>query len=402
MMTYEGAIVVDENEVGVEFDHELAYNEAINAMNQAEEVFNSAMRLCDVHDAMTHWLNKSDLESFESQADTILKLALAGTDIKLADLTTESVTDTIKAVGKAILDMIKHVFNLIVDALSNFDLVAVWMLRNIKLLERKRLTSRGKIPSARYVTLTTTHRFLRVGRVFADEPVRLHTELKRLRDVISVVSNEFAPALAKAANSVQSRGGDKTGDDLQRALLDAVEDIGFSRMSNHLSMSSVDKDRWGRDNVKATAPLLGGKSLFMLQGKLSENGVKALRTHGFVYSDTFRTPFPVSASREFVTLTTSDLAGIPELLTDIVTAISKAGSGRTLSSFKQTRDTLDRYIAKRMNDSALSESDMRNLRSVVNAFASWSKNVANPLFGNSLSITRAVLSYAQASTKTYS
>lgn len=386
----------------VDFEQEVSLEEAMAKLNEAELVFNSVIHLCDVHDAMTYWLNKTDSESFEAQADTVLRLALAGTGIELAEYTTESVTDTLKAIGKAILDMIKHVFNLIVDALSNFDLVAVWMLRNIKLLERKRLTSRGKIPKQKYVTLTTTHRFLRVGRVFADEPVRLHTELKRLRDVISVVSNEFAPALAKAANAVSTRGANKTGEELEKALLDAIEDIGYSRMTNHLSMSTVDKDRWGRDGVKATAPLLGGKSLFMLQGNLSEKGVRALRTHGFVYSDTFRTPFPVAQSREFVTLTTSDLSGIPELLTDIVMAISKAGSGRVINSFKQTRDGLDRYVSKRMNDSVLSENDMRNLRSVVNAFASWSKNVANPLFGTSLSITRAVLSYAQASTKTYS
>lgn len=395
------SIVTDTTDTPLEFDHELALQTALGQIDEADRSFESLSRMTDIHDTLSHWLRQSDSPSFESQSKTVFKLALAGTGIELDDISTEGAVETIKAIGKALLDMIKHIFNLIVDALSNFDLVATWLLRNIKLLERKRLTSRGKIPKTPSVTLPTTHRYLRIGRVFADEPVRLHSELVRLRAAIAVVSNELIPALAKGANAVNSRGSDKTGEDLEKALLDAVEDIGFNRIVNHLSMSSVSKDRWGRDGVKAAQPLLGGKSIFMLEGELSSRGVRGLRTHGLVYADTFRTPFPVADSRDFVTLTTSDLSGIPEVLEGIVMAISKAGSGAAISSLKQTRDTLDRYVTKRMNDSSLSEQDMRNLRSVTNAFTSWSKNVASPLFGTSINVVRAVLSYAQASTKTY-
>src|SRR5690606_20304544 len=99
------------------------------------------------------------------------------------------------------------------------------------------------------------HRFLRVGRVFADEPVRLTAELKHLLTVLQVLSNEFVAGLQRGAGAVVSRGGNKSGDEFEKALVDAIEDIGFSRIGNHLRMSNEGKDRWGREGVKVTPPL---------------------------------------------------------------------------------------------------------------------------------------------------
>lgn len=387
-----------------DFDVDQCLEDANRLVYQSEVAFESLNRLMDTHSTLTQFIDENrDKErvSFESVIPYLLQSSFAGTDLIIGEVSMESVIDVVKAIGKAILDMIRTVFQFVVDAISNFDLVATWLLRNIKLLERKRLTSRGKTPSQPYVTLKSTYRFLRVGKIYADEPIRLHTELRRLKEVLGVISSEFVTGLARGASAVNSRGGNKTGSDLERALLDAVEDIGFSRLATHLKLQDIGSDRWGRSNVKGSA-FLGGRSMFYLQGDLGEKGTRALRNHGLQFTDTFRNPIPVEESREFASLTTSDLSGIPDVLTDIVMTISKSGSGRVTTSIKQLRDGLDRYVSSRMNDAAISEEDMKYLRSVSNAFTSWSKNVVPPLYGTSIQVVRSVLNYAQASTKTYS
>lgn len=374
---------------------------AETCLHQAQESMEALTRLMDNYTVLSVEMTRCDETSFESVMKPMLQLAVAGTDLEIVEVSTESAVEVIKSMGKAIIDLIRRIFDYVMDALTNFDLVATWMLRNIKLLERKRITSRGKVPKEAHVSLGSQHRFLRVGRIFADEPVRLTAELKHLLTVLQVLSNEFAQGLQRGASAVVSRGGSKTGSELDKALVDAIEDIGFSRIGNHLKMSSEGKDRWGREGVKASPPLLGGKSIFLFDGQLSSKGVKGLRFHGLAFGDTYRTPFPVAESREFVTLTTSSLAGIPDLLTDIVGIISNAGSKRVKNNMKEIQRNLEQYANTRMGQSTVEEADMRAIRSVVNAFTNWSKNVIGPTYGSSLQVCRAVLAYAQASTKTY-
>lgn len=387
------------DQVDLESQHLLLSIESqLTYLDQAGQDLN---RMLDSYHVLSTWSQESSGPSMESSIKPMLALALAGTDIQVGDVSTESVGSAISAMGKAIVDLTKRIMNAIIDLLTNFDLVSTWMIRNVNLLERKRRASLGKLPKEKYVQVGASHRYLRVGRVFAEEPTRLRTELKNLLNAIRVINDELAPALVKGANALASRGGNKHGSELDRALVDAVEDVGMGRIASHLRMSGAERDRWGRANVQASPPLLGGKSLFYFQGDLGQKGVRGLRFHGLMFADTFRMPYKLESERQFMALTTSDLAGIPEALKDILMAISRSSSGTVLNSMKSLRDGMDRYVSQRMNQSDITEEDLRLIRSAVSAFAGWSKNVPGPLYGNALAVCRGVLSWGQASTKTY-
>lgn len=363
--------------------------------------FEALNRLLDSHEILTDWQANSSNESFEVSIKPMLSLLFAGTDIVVGDISNESAATVISRISKAVMDMVVRIFNAIIDAVANFDLVSTWLLRNIQLMERKRVTSRGKVPKEDYVTLPQNHRFLRFGRTFADQPYVLLRELKTLKTTLDIIGNDYTAGLERGAAAVRTRTNRKLGEDLKQGLLEAVEDVGLSRIAMRLGMSPISKERFGREGTKATSPLIGGKSIFYLDGDLSQRGLGGLRSHGLTFGDTYRNPFPVAAEREFVTLSVSDLSGMSDVLKDIVMSISKSSGGKTMTSMKNIRNSLKSYMQSCESATYMTEDDIKMVRSTVNAFTSWSKNVINPFYGNALQVVRVTLTYANKSTQTY-
>lgn len=119
-------------------------------------------RVLDTYCCLREQLSNQTLsqESLESHFIPSLRLAFAGTQVDLETYSTESVLETVKKIGKAILEAIRRFFQTVVTALSNVDVAATWMNQHINLLERKRVTSIGKTCSKPTVTLGRQHRYL--------------------------------------------------------------------------------------------------------------------------------------------------------------------------------------------------------------------------------------------------
>lgn len=379
----------------------LALEAGYGALEDAQRYHESFERLADQYEALDEWLQKNDSESFENSIGPMYRSMLAGTGAEYGTLSLESAEGMVKTIAKAVLTALQRTLEAVLNAIANFDIASTWLLRNVKLLERKRATSRGKNPKEPTVTLKASHRYLRVGRVFADEPSKLLAELRRLREFVGFCSNTYAPALQKGVTAVKSRSKGKTGSEFELALINAVEDIGFNRLANTLKMSNAPTDRFGRSGVKSTMPYIGGRSMFLLDGNLSQKRTRGLRFHGFQFANSYRNPPPLDASREFSTLSVGDLHGIPELLRDLLMSISKSSSGRVNASLRSVKNTLEGYVQELSNNPNTSEPDIRALRATAGAFGNWSQSVVGPSYGNALSVVRAVLAYAQASTKTY-
>lgn len=376
------------------------HDEYLRRLGEVKESMESLDRLSISYSTLSDYIDNKDLTSMESDIRPMLELALAGTGIEVVEYSPEGAVEVIKSMGKALIAMVIRLFNNIIDLISNFDLQATWLLRNVSLLERKRATSRGKTPSEPTITIGRQNIHLRIGKLFVNNSSTLETELKRLLKVISVVSDDLTSGLSHVATKVTA-GSSKTGSGLVNHLLESIDEIGFSKIATKLSMSNTSKDRWGRLGGKETAPLLGGKTLFLLDGNLGERGLVGLRNHGFIYSNTYATPFTIDETKEFRTLTTSDLNGIPDLLKEILMTLSKKSSGVVITNMKRMRDKLDSYLKTISNSSDIDESDMREIRRVVSALTYWSGNVINPLYGTSMQICRTVITYGLNSIKTY-
>lgn len=376
------------------------HDEYLHRLGVVKESMESLDRLSTSYGVLSSYMSDKDLASMESDIRPMLELALAGTGIEIKEYSPEGALEVVKSMGNALIQMIKRLFTNLIDLISNFDLQATWLLRNVSLLERKRVTSRGKVPSEPHITIGRQNIHLRIGRLFVNDSSTLDRELNRLLKVIKVMSDDLTPALAQASTKIINQSP-KTGSNLVNSLLEAVEDIGFSRIATKLSMTNTSKDRWGRLGGKETSPLLGGKSLFLLDGNLGERGLAGLRSHGFVYSSTYSTPFTIDETKEFRTLTTSDLNGIPDLLKEILMTLSKKSSGIVISNMKKMRDNLDTYLKGVSNSKDLDEADLREIRRTVSALTYWAGNVINPLYGTSMQICRTVITYGLNSTKTY-
>lgn len=370
------------------------YSTSVLALNES---FEHLVRLSDTERILNDWISDSkDNLALESSTKTVIELALAGTDFVVDDVSTESVTELAKSIGKAILSLIKRIFDKLVDVFTNIDITATWMIRMIRLMERKRITSRGRIPDKPNVTLGANHRFLRVGRIFPDQPTKLQSEVKRYSELVKIVGNDYPTMVASGVKDIRTRVGSKTGGELEQAILDAVNSMGFNTIAGRIRMSS-NTTRWGKMNAKEAEPYLGGRSLFFIDGNLSQKRLSGLRTHGFRFTDTYQSRFNEASEREFVSLTTSTLEGIPKQLEEMMMAISNSSSKRVMSSLKDSRNAIEGLITSRANNAT--EEDMKALRQAANAVISWSKNVADPVFGNGLQVCRAVLAYGQASLK---
>ena len=368
------------------------------ALLRAEEAFESAMRLMDTYDVLT----SVDLSvSNESYIKPLIDLTLAGTGITVTSYSSESFLDVVKSMASAVLEAIKAAFKWLMDAIMNFDLTATWLTTNINLLKRRLKTSRGKHPKVDKVVMGNQHRYLRTGTVFADSSSKLFVELRNLRDALKIVTSDLPREISSGGKAVISKIANKTNDELAKAVVESVLDIGFNKIVSRLSMSNAPDSRFGRSGVKQTSPLLGGKSIFFLDGDIETRGISGLRYHGFRLDNTFNTQYNDNGNKELNTLTYSDLAGIPDLLDEIVMMISNSSSRTVRSAFKSVNNDLENMIKRAQNSSSTSEADMRNLRTTANAFLSWTRSTIPPLYGNTLQVVRSVLSYAQLSVKTY-
>ncbi len=206
------------------------------------------------------------VESFKASYTPALKLAFAGTDVDVDALSNESAIETIKIIAKAILEAIKRLFNSVMDALSNLDIAATWMTQQCNLMERKRVTSVGKTAKSPTIEMGRQHRFLRVGRIFTEDSIKLTSELKNLSDVIAVINTDYTTSLIRGASKLSNIPKGLHDAALGTALVHCVDEIGLNRIASKLGMRGIDNTRFGRANVMATNPLLGGQSLFYLNG----------------------------------------------------------------------------------------------------------------------------------------
>lgn len=371
---------------------------SIELEKELEISFENLQRLNDTHEILTEWItNCKDDVSMESSKKSIIKLALAGTDFKVDEVSMESVIELVKSIGKAIIRAIKKMFDTLVDYFTNMDLTATWLIRLTKMLERRRVTSRGRIPKNINVTLPASHRFLRVGRVFTEQPVKLNTELRRYRDLLKIVSNDYPSAVASVVKDIVIKTNGKFGDELEQPILDAVNSSKFNTIAGRLRMSKTPTSRWGYDNVKETDPYLGGRSLFYFDGNLSERRLAGLRRHGFRFDDTLLARFKEEKSKDFVSLTTSTLEGIPQILEEMLRIISNSSTKNVSRSLKESKDSIDKWVNAKMSSDKSREEDMMKLRQVSNVIMSWSRTVTGPIFGNALQVIRAVITYGNAS-----
>lgn len=373
--------------------------------SQIEYSVESFARVFDTYCCMREMLSQQTLsqESLENHYIPAFQLAFAGTSISFEaeDYSAESVLETVKKIGKAVLDAIKRFFTMMMDALSNIDIAATWMNQHINLLERKRLTSVGKTPTKPTVTLGRQHRYLRVGRIFAAEPVKLLSELRRLSDVVEVINNDYAPGLVRGTSAMSSIGNSVSGDKLTTALIASVEQIGFTKIASKLKMTSADQGRFGRSGVMATPPLLGGQSVFFMQGNLVEKGTAALRFHGMLFTTTSREPYKLAETHEFKSLSPADIVGVPDILRKLVNQCSKGSSDGVSKHMRRLRSDLEKLVDSKMSDAQVSEPDLAKIRSAANAYMYWTRSVTLPLYGNAMSVIRTVLSYSQQSVKTW-
>lgn len=389
-------------------DDEVVINEQIDdalqlgltALHKSEEAFESAVRLMDTYSVLHNVQNNSVL-STEAYIQPIVDLSLAGTGIELSEYTSESFLEVVKRIAEAILKAIRAAFKYLSESLANFDITSTWLITNISLLQRRLKTSRGRHPSERTVIIGGTHRFLRVGNIFADNASKLHTELGNYLKTLTVIVNDLPSEVARGGKDLIQKTTGKTNQELEQAIVESCIGIGFDKIASRLHMSDAPKARFGRELVKQTSPLLGGKSIFYINGDLPSKGIAGLRLHGFRLDNTYSTVYPDNGERAFNSLSYNDLSGIPEKLRGIVDIISKSSSRNVRDAFKNTNNDLERLITNFKNNKDTSEADINNLRRVANAYLTWSRSTVPPFYGNALQVVRAVLSYAQASVKIY-
>lgn len=337
--------------------------------------------------------------SFEALARPLLQAVYSGTDVEVAllQVSAESFKGMASVAVKAILDALRSFFTALVNFLSNMDLAASWLMRKVVLLERQVASSRGKSATEPTVTLGRQHRYLRVGRVFAEDSLRLETELKNFKNVIGVIGTDYLNEIMKAANNLPRAVGDKSGDALNEALVSLVKSIPFDSMASRLSMGPAPYDRFSRNNVQATPPLIGGKSMFYLKSDLDGKGVRGFRFHGFTYEKTGREVVRVEATHDFNTLSPAQIGNIPTIVRDILMMISRSSNASTRSQLNRSKATLENFARVQ----TASGGDIDNIRKTVSILTYWMSSPSRALFIDAMSVCRAVVSYCNASIKTY-
>lgn len=370
------------------------------------ESFESFQRISGSYSAVQSLIESASVagnESFEVAARPVMTAIYAGTSIDAEDIdvSMESVLGVLKKLADAVIKAITNFFKRLMDMLSNIDLAATWLLRRVNVIERKRVGARGRMPKENTITLGRIHGHLRVGRIFADDALKLSRELDHLDSVIKVVATDYVEAIASGAGKIPSLSANKTGSELSSALVQAILQIPFEAVASKLKMSSIPRERFGRSDVMATSPLIGGDSIFFMKGNLVEKGLRGIRFYGYFYEPTTRELITVEDSREFKALTPADLAGLPEQMTAIIRSLSRGVGDQAKGRLNRIRYDLENYVRQQSVKETITASDMDQIRKVVGAVSHWTQCVSAPLFSKSMSVIRATIVYCEQSIKTY-
>lgn len=366
-----------------------------------DESFEAVVRLMDTHDALSHLVmaqpSMTDAE-YQQAATTLYGIATKGTDISLESLdmsfeaTSRGLIDVAKAIAKAIAEFFKRFLNW----LSEVDIMTSVLKRRAFMLQKAAIAARGKSPAEPFVTLNRLHRYLRRGHSYMQDSIRIEHELKVLLNVCTVAFSELPNDVLRALDrmpTVQIQPNKK------QACIDIVQSIPFPRLASRLKMVPVPRERFMRDGVLSTPPLLGGRSLFLFQSNLVEKGTVGLRFHGFQYADSLTEQFAYAASRDFDTLGPLDIVKMPDILIEILTAVSRASNAATISKVKQAKSVAEN-LSNRINlDESLSVGDRDYIRKTISALMYWTTNVTRPLGNDAISVCKAVLHYCHSSLK---
>jgi len=386
-------------------DNELLDQDPFHDLIQADSTlsasFENLQRVMDSYTALESFMQAGEsLPSFESVSRPMIAAILGGTDYDVDDLdvSVESVRGMVGSAVKAILAALQNFFKSLFSFLSSMDLAASWLMRKVVLLERQVASSRGKVAQQERVTLGRQYKYLRVGKVFAEDSLRLETELKNLLGVINVINTEYLNSVLKVAERLPAAVRGKTSDALVTELVGLIRGVPFDGLASKMGMSDVPYERFSRKNVQATSPLLGGKSLFYLKSDLDAKGVRGFRFHGFSYDTTGRDVGRVEATHDFNTLSPAQIGNIPTVVREILQQISKGANASTRSQITRTQRTLDNFVKAQESSAG---GDVDAIRKTVSTLTYWMSSPSRALFIDSMSVCRAVVLYCNASIRTY-
>jgi hypothetical protein len=366
-----------------------------------DESFEAVVRLLDTHDALSHLvLAKPDMtdHEFREASTDVYKLAVEGTDISLEsiDMSFEASENALVAVAKAIGRAIAEFFKRFMQWMSEIDIMVSILRRRSFMLQKAAIAARGRTVQEPFVTLNRLNRYLRRGHSYMQDSIRMEHELRVLLNVCTVAFSEIPTDVLKALDKMPTV---VVPENKKLACIEIVESIPFQRLANRLSMKPVPRERFMRDNVMGTSPLIGGKSIFLFQSDLRAKGTVGLRFHGFHYADSLTEQFSYSATREFSTLGPLDIVKMPEILIDILGAISRASNSTILSKVKRAKSMAENFSMQVAQNGSLSAGDRDYIRKTVNALMYWSTNISRPLGNDAISVCKAVLHYCHSSLK---
>lgn len=366
-----------------------------------DESFEAVVRLLDTHEALTHLIESHSTlstEVYATKAKLLYGMAIRGTDISLEsiDYSPEATTRSLSEIAKAIIRAISEFFKRILDWMTEIDITTNILRRKAYMLQRAALAARGRMISQPYVTLNRLNRFLRSGRTYLHDGIRLERELKILLNVCKVSFVDLPQGVLKALDRLPTVA---RADDKKMACIDVVESIPFNGLAAKMNMSPLPVERFRREGVLTSGPLIGGKSVFLFRSDLREKGTVGLRFHGFMYTDTQSEQFNYEAQRDFDTMGPLDVVKLPDLLIEILGTVSRVANSSTISQVKRAKSVAENFSMRVATDATMSVSDRDYIRKTVNALMYWSTNISRPLGNDAISVCKAVMHYCQSSLK---
>jgi hypothetical protein len=366
-----------------------------------DESFEAVVRLLDTHDALSHLvLAKPDMSDheFREASTNVYKLAVDGTDISLEsiDMSFEASENALVAVAKAIGRAIAEFFRRFLNWMSEIDIMVTVLRRRSFMMQRAAISARGRQVVEPFVSLNRLHRYLRRGHSYMQDSIRIEHELKVMLNVCKVSFGELPLEILKALDRTPTV---QVATDKKLACIEIVESIPFQRLANKLDMNPVPRERFMRDNVLGTKPLIGGSSVFLFQSDLRAKGTVGLRFHGFHYAESTVEQFDYAPTREFDTLGPLDIVKMPEILIEILDAVSRASNSTTIAKVKRAKSVAENFSTRIAQDGSLSAGDRDYIRKTVNALMYWSTNISRPLGNDAISVCKAVLHYCHSSLK---
>jgi hypothetical protein len=366
-----------------------------------DESFEAVVRLLDTHDALSHLVEArpgmTD-DEFREASRNVYGIAVQGTDISLEslDMSFEASELGLMSIAKAIGRAIAEFFKRFMAWLSEVDIMITVLRRRSFMLQKAAIAARGRSVAQPYVELNRLHRYLRRGHNYMQDSIRIEHELKVLLNVCTVAFSELPDDVLRALDKTPTLAA---ATDKKAACIDLVQSIPFQRLANRFKMGPVPVERFRRDNVQGTGPLIGGKTVYLFQSDLGSKGTVGLRFHGFHYADSTQEQFTYAASRQFDTLGPLDIVKMPEILIDILNAISRTTNSTSLSKIKRAKSVAENFSMRVASDGSLSVGDRDYIRKTVNALVYWSSNISRPLGNDAISVCKAILHYCHSSLK---